>query len=142
MLAFGADLEGVTRWLRFGPVTLQPALILLPTLFTTLSPDRNGWRRAALLVPTLLIAFQPDAATLTAFAAAMVVMLRRNAPAPAIVAAVVAIILSAAAWVALRNPDPVAFVEGTANLAMHHGPFAIALHAGASLLMLIPFAML
>ncbi len=69
VLIVGTTIGGVSRWLDFGLFTLQPGLILLPTLLTTLSQDHTGWRRAALLLAVILIAFQPDAATLTALAA-------------------------------------------------------------------------
>ena len=66
-------------------------------------------------------------------------MLRRNASLPAILSALAAAATSAAFWIALRTPDPVAFVEGTAQLAVQHGFFAIALHALTAALMLVPF---
>ncbi len=139
VLIVGTTIGGVSRWLDFGLFTLQPGLILLPTLLTTLSQDHTGWRRAALLLAVILIAFQPDAATLTALALAMTVMLRVNVKPPALVTALIAVAFSLGAWLTLRNPDPVAFVEGTVQLAVQHGPVAIAVHAATMVLMLAPF---
>lgn len=141
VLLVGVSVDGVQRWIRFGPVTLQPALILLPTLFSTLGDDRGGWRRAALLVPAGLIALQPDAGTLFALALTLWILRRFDPARPALIAALGATALTAWCLLDYANPEPVRFVEATAALALETGPLAIALHLTASLLMLVPFVL-
>lgn len=140
VLVAGVTVDGVQRWIRLGPLTLQPALILLPALLATIGDDKVGMKRAALLLPAALLALQPDAGTLGALALALTVMtLQQRSPLGVVAAAGTAAL---AGWtiVTLDNPAPVLFVEATAELALANGPLALALHLGASLLMLVPFA--
>lgn len=167
VLAVGVSVDGVQRWIRLGPVTLQPALILLPTLFTTiaadrrdqrrsallvpdtlrgLSPDtaataadRGAWRRIALLIPAGLVAFQPDAGTSAALAAALWVLWLADRSRLALLAAFAASAVAGWSMVALATPAPVPFVENTTELALAQGPLATVLHTAAILLMLLPF---
>ncbi len=141
VLGAGVAVDGVQRWIRLGPVTLQPALILLPPLLTTLGDDRGGWKRAALLVPAMLIALQPDGGTLFALALALWILSRFDRARPALLAALGATALAAWRLLDVANPAPVPFVEGTPALALAHGPLAIVLHLAASLLMLVPFVL-
>jgi cell division protein FtsW (lipid II flippase) len=140
VLVAGFTLDGVTRWLDFGPVRLQPALVLAPLLLA-LAGSREGrhWR-IAILLPMMLVALQPDAATLAGLAIGTIAMMatasgrsrrgwshRRMA-----VAAGAALVAALGLLVAgIQTPPPVAFVEGTVTIAYLSGLIAILLHFAA-----------
>jgi hypothetical protein len=137
VLVIGIELEGVKRWLPLGPVHVQPALILAPLLLA-LAASREGrhWR-VAVLVPVALIAAQPDGATSIALAAGIAAMMaaassrsrqgwsrRRIATAAgAFILAILGLIVAG-----MPTPPPVAFVEGTVEIALLSGALAVALH--------------
>ena len=145
VLVVGIELEGVKRWLPLGPVHVQPALILAPVMLA-LAASREGrhWR-VAVLVPVALIAAQPDGATAIALAAGIAAMMattsgrarrgwsqRRVATASgAFVLAILSLIVAG-----MPTPPPVAFVEGTVEIALLSGAPAVALHIVTIALML------
>lgn len=138
VLLIGIEMQGVTRWLALGPLTVQPGLILAP-LILAIAGSREGrhWRAAALL-PLALIAVQPDAATLAATAAGVATMManvsnrarlgwtRRRI---AVAASALALAVLGLLATGIQTPPPVAFVEGTVGIAALSGSFAVALHA-------------
>lgn len=138
--AFGIELDGVRRWLPLGPFLIQPALILCPLILAiTASREGRHWR-AAVLLPLMLIALQPDAATSIALAVGVAVLMigasrqsRRGWSRRRIIVAVGALALAVAGplLAGIRTPPPVAFVEGTVGIAALSGLPAMALHAGA-----------
>lgn len=137
VLAIGIELDGVKRWLAVGPVHLQPALILSPLLLA-LAASREGrhWR-VAVLIPLALIAIQPDAATSVALALGVAVLMadasRRSARGWSrrrIAIAIMSLSLAILGLIVagIQTPPPVAFVEGTVEIAALSGPPAVALH--------------
>lgn len=145
VLLLGVELDGVKRWLALGPLTIQPALILGPLLLA-LAASREGrhWR-VAILGPILLVALQPDAATLLALVAGTAAMIANAASrarsgwsgrrigiaAGAVVLAVIGLLVAG-----IQTPPPVAFVEGTVGIAGLSGPAATMLHFAAIVLMI------
>lgn len=142
-LLVGTELDGVRRWLPLGPVHLQPALILAPLLLAIVAGREGRHWRLALLLPLALVAAQPDAATATAMAGATLALItdvslrsksgwtrRRRALAGGAVALAALTLLVAG----VKTPPAVAFVEGTADLALTSGSIAAALHIVAVLL--------
>lgn len=137
VLLAGIELDGVKRWLPVGPVHVQPALILAPSLLA-LAASREGrhWR-VAVLLPVALIAAQPDGATSIALAAGVAALMaaasgrsrrgwsqRRIATsAGAFILAILGLIVAG-----MPTPPPVAFVEGTVEIALLSGASAVALH--------------
>ena len=145
VLVVGIELDGVTRWLALGPLTIQPALILAPLLLA-LAASREGrhWR-VAILGPILLVALQPDAATLLALVAGTAAMTahaaaqaRRGWSARRIGIAAGAVVLAVLGLLVagIQTPPPVAFVEGTVGIAGLSGPTAMLLHFVAIALMI------
>jgi len=145
VLLVGIELDGVKRWLALGPVHVQPALILAPIVLA-LAASREGrhWR-ALVLVPVGLIAAQPDGATAIALAVGIATLMaaasrrsRRGWSGRRIAIASGAFILTILSLIVagLPTPPPVAFVEGTIEIAALSGAAAIALHATAIALML------
>ena len=68
---FGHSLDGATRWVRIGPLTLQPGLILTPLLAVLFSRDRSLWATAGVIISAAGLALQPDRATAGALVAGM-----------------------------------------------------------------------
>ena len=145
VLVIGVELEGVRRWLALGPVHLQPALILGPLLLA-LAASREGrhWR-ALVLVPLALVAAQPDAATSVALAMGIATLMaaasgrsRRGWSQRSIATAAGAICLAVLGLImaGVPTPPPIAFVEGTIEIALLSGPPAMILHFLATALML------
>lgn len=137
VLAFGIELDGVRRWLPLGPFMIQPALILCPLLLAiTASREGRHWR-AAVLLPLLLIAGQPDAATSFALAVGVAMLMagashqsRRGWSRRRIIVAAGALVLAVAGllFAGIKTPPPVAFVEGTVGIAALSGLPAMILH--------------
>ncbi len=137
VLLVGIELEGVKRWLPIGPIHVQPALILAPFLLALVASREGRHWRPLVLVPVALIAAQPDAATSVALAGGVAVLMaaaswrsrrgwsqRRMAiAAGALILATVGLIVAG-----IPTPPPVAFVEGTVEIALLSGTPAIALH--------------
>jgi hypothetical protein len=136
-LIVGIEIEGVKRWLPIGPVHVQPALILAPLLLAIAASREGRHWRALVLLPVALIAAQPDGATSVALAAGIAALMavtsnrsvrgwsqRRIAVAAgAVILAVLGLIVAGFA-----TPPPVAFVEGTVEIALLSGAPAMSLH--------------
>jgi hypothetical protein len=144
VLVTGTTVDGVTRWLPLGPLNIQPALILSPLLLAIVAGREGRHWRVAILLPILLIALQPDAATMLALvagaatiaAAASVRSTRGWTPrriALASGAATIAIVTIV--WSGIQTPPAVAFVEGTVELARLSGSAGILLHVVTAVLM-------
>jgi hypothetical protein len=145
VLIVGVELEGVKRWLPLGPLHVQPALILAPLLLAIAASKESRHWRALIVVPVALIAAQPDAATSVALAGGVAALMtaaswrarhgwsqRRIAiAAGAIMLAVLGLIVAG-----IPTPPPVAFVEGTVEIAILSGTPAVALHIAALVLMI------
>lgn len=145
VLVVGIELDGVRRWLSLGPLTLQPALALGPLLIAIAASREGRHWRAAILIPILLVALQPDAATLLALVAGTAAMVgfaagrarsgwtaRRTGTAVGAISIAVLGLLAAG----IQTPPPVAFVEGTVGIATLSGPVAMLLHFAAIALMI------
>ena len=137
VLVIGIELDGVRRWLPLGPFHLQPALILSPLLLALAASRESRHWRALVLLPVGLIAAQPDGATSIALATGVAAFMaaasqrskrgwspRRIATvAGAFCLAVLGLIVAG-----MPTPPPVAFVEGTIEIARLSGPTAMGLH--------------
>jgi hypothetical protein len=144
VLVAGTTVDGVTRWLPLGPLNVQPALILSPLLLAIVAGREGRHWRLAILLPILLVALQPDAATMlalvagaAALAAAASVRSTRGWTARRIALASGAAIIAIASlvWSGIQTPPAVAFVEGTIEIARLSGAAAIMLHVITALLM-------
>jgi hypothetical protein len=131
----GAEADGVRRWIGLGPVTLQPALVVVPMLVALAGNEQGRKWSPWLVVPAALIALQPDAASLAALAAAMAVTTKKRDGLPMLAATIVATMLASIALIGLATPPPAAFVEGTAATAWTSGAAATGLHLAAIVLM-------
>lgn len=145
VLAVGIEMDGVRRWLDVGPVVVQPALILSPLLLAIVASREGRHWRMAILIPVLLLAWQPDAASMLALAAGVAALMAGasglsprgwTARRVAIAAGALAFAVMGLALAGIQTPPPVAFVEGTVGLATLSGPIAGILHFAAITLMI------
>ncbi len=143
VLLAGVEADGVRRWLPIGPLQLQPALILGPLLLAVAATRESRHWRAAVIFPLAFVAAQPDAATSAALAAGVAALMAsassrsvRGWSHRRILIAVLslAVALLSLLVAGIQTPPPVAFVEGTVEIAALSGPPAVALHIAAVLL--------
>ena len=76
---FFNDLDGVHRWLTFGPINLYIASIILPLLIIHLWKlalnNRERYVLGLTFITLVILLFHPDAGQLTAFACATAIIL-------------------------------------------------------------------
>ena len=58
----GSTVEGATRWIKLGPLFVQPSLILLPPLIVAFARRITPLSTLAVVVATITVASQPDRA--------------------------------------------------------------------------------
>lgn len=59
---FGLSVEGATRWVSVGNLSIQPSLIIAPLLITAHAAKRSAATTLALAIAILAVALQPDRA--------------------------------------------------------------------------------
>ncbi len=99
---FGQSLDGATRWVRLGPLTLQPGLILTPLLAVLFSSNRSWLTTTAVIIAAAALALQPDRATAGALALGMAALALTKPDRQVLMALVAA---SLAFAIALVRPD-------------------------------------
>lgn len=136
---------GVYRWLDFGPLSMNAAMLLLPSAVVALAVLAKGrpWTWIPAFAALLVLAAQPDASQATALAAAMaaIALTAVGRPWIRVAIATAAAAVTAVAWLRPDPLQPVPEVEGIVGLAMDHSPmlagllmFALLAAAGAPLL--------
>lgn len=135
---FGVSVEGATRWIAVGPLTLQPGLIAIPVMLVLFARKPDAVGALGMVAAAAALAAQPDRGLAGALAVGLAVLLAtRPAPWTALSAAAAA---AAFAWT-LAVPDrvpPVPFVEGVFAAAFAFHPLAGAAVAVAAALLLAP----
>ena len=134
----GTAAEGATRWVRFGNVTIQPSLVLVPVLTLTFASARNWVGAVGVSLTALVLAFQPDRATSGALAAGLLTLAVMR-PDPRTLAALVAAI--AGFGTAMLRPDTqgaMPFVDGILLTSFDVHPLAGIAVISGSLILLVP----
>lgn len=133
---FATAVQGIHRWLDVGPLHINVAALVLPSLIVALATmpvaSRPGLVVAVLTAAVLLA--QPDASQLTAFAIAVSILLVRSNVAAwwKVVAVVIAVVFAIAGWLRPDPLEPVAEVEQIFSLSAAVSPL-LALVAGFAL---------
>ncbi|RZJ94359.1 MAG: FtsW/RodA/SpoVE family cell cycle protein [Brevundimonas sp.] len=142
VLTVGPDMEGVRRWLRLGPVLVQPAALVLPAVAWAWASERATLIGAAPVAGfAILLAFQPDAGSATGLLSALVAVavVRRGGSRIEMAALAVCLAATAVAWI---RPDPlpaVDYVERVVVVALAALPVAGVLAALGLAAVVAPF---
>lgn len=120
----GTAVDGIRRWVNFGPINLHVGYLLLPVL-AALAPSLSSGRAVALLVMALLATLlQPDRAASMALVAALAAFAHVRRDRASFIGLIIAI---ASASAAVVTPDPLApvrWVEGVQSDAWQVTPIA------------------
>jgi hypothetical protein len=71
---FGASADGVSRWIRLGPLGVQVSLVFVPLMIVTFARHRDSAGTAGLIVAALALALQPDRAMAGVLAASLLTL--------------------------------------------------------------------
>ncbi|QFU32894.1 hypothetical protein [Brevundimonas sp. Bb-A] len=122
---FNPAQEGVHRWIDAGPLHVNIAMVVLPSLSVVLAAaeDRRAIWGAAVAALILLVA-QPDASQTTTLAAVLILVAAVRAPGRGVKAGLIlfAGLAAAAAWMRPDPLQPVAEVEEIVGLAFQISP--------------------
>lgn len=140
-----SGIEGVHRWVPVGPIKFYVAVIVLPIIIIALwklLQTRAWWFSAAItIVISILLALQPDASMLTAFAIPMILMLwnkiNNNIFRSCIVVLLSALIIIS--WVFLDGLPPVPYVENIVSLVANMGIIWLSLGFMSLAILPLPF---
>jgi hypothetical protein len=134
---FGIASEGASRWVKFGPLILQPGMILVPLMLILYARQSDAIGTGGMIAAAIALAVQPDRAMASALAAGL---LARCLAKPARLPAASAIAAALAFGSTLMTPDRLpatAFVDRILYTAFDLHPLAgAALAIGASILLL------
>ncbi|HKP02343.1 MAG TPA: hypothetical protein VJU77_03190 [Chthoniobacterales bacterium] len=116
----------VHRWLDFGPLHLNIAVLLLPALLVVLAADGSGPKFTAAVAAGVVVVLwaQPDASQASAFAAAFAVLcgVRRFKPVTQRLILLAVLACAGLSWMRANPLPPVPEVEGAVGLAWHYSP--------------------
>ncbi|MBW9147637.1 cell division protein [Clostridium sp. CM028] len=140
-----SGIEGVHRWVSVGPIKFYVAVIVLPIIIINLwelLQIRDWWFSAAItIVISVLLALQPDASMLTAFAIPMIMLLwnkiNNNIFRSCIVVLLSALIIIS--WVFLDGLQPVSYVENIVSLVASMGIIWLSLGVISLVILPLPF---
>ncbi|MBW9155736.1 cell division protein [Clostridium tagluense] len=140
-----SGIEGVHRWVSVGPIKFYVAVIVLPIIIIELwklLQIRDWWFSAAItIVISILLAMQPDASMLTAFAISMILLLwnkiNNNIFRSCIVVLLSALIIIS--WVFLDALPPVSYVENIVSLVSNMGIIWLSLGVISLVILPLPF---
>ncbi len=133
-LLFGIEVQGVSRWIKLGPVTLHAGYLALPILSVLAARMPSLSATAVMLAAAAICAAQPDFATVLGLclASAALALVRRDR-----IAILGFLVALAVLYAVSRQPDllaPVRFVEQVQRDTLIHQPIAGALLCLASIL--------
>jgi hypothetical protein len=132
---FGVSADGVSRWVRLGPLGVQPSLIVLPFMILVFAQRRDMAASIGMILAAAALALQPDRAMAGALAASLAATAILQRDRRLLTASLAA---AAAFGITLLRPDrspAVPFVDGVLYSAFKlHALAGAAVLAGAFLL--------
>lgn len=134
----GVTVDGATRWIRLGGLSIQPSLILLPLILLCFARSPSPASLLAILVSTVTFALQPDRAMAGALAAGLLglALLRPGR------VTFLALSVATMGFVAtLAQPDvqpAMPFVDRILSTAFQVHPMAGVAVVGGALLLVVP----
>lgn len=135
---FGDQAEGAARWLRAGPIFVQPSLIFVPAMVVAFARSRTPIATAGLIVTAFALAIQPDRAMAGLLAAGLTVLLARERDRQVLLAAPAAVLGFAATLVRPDTLPAMPYVDGILYSAYQVHLFAGLAVLVGSILLLAP----
>jgi len=142
---FFQGLEGVHRWLTFGPINIYIASIVCPLLIIHLwkltLKNREYYVFGLTFISLIILLFHPDASQLTAFACAAFIILwkKMNKRMIKLLCITYTVVLVTASWIFPDELAPVPYVEDIIFLVADLGNVWFIMGILSLLLLLIPF---
>ena len=134
---FGQSLDEATRWVRLGPLTLQPGVILTPLLAVLFARDRGLLSTTGVIIGAAALALQPDRATAGALTLALAALAVTKPDRRTLAALIAATLAFAIAWVRPDTLPAQPFVERVLFTAFEtHWLIGLAVWIGAKWLLL------
>lgn len=142
---FFQGLEGVHRWLTFGPINIYIASIVCPLLIIHLwkltLKNREYYVFGLTFISLIILLFHPDASQLTAFACAAFIILwkKMNKRMIKLLCITYTVVLVTASWIFPDELAPVPYVEDIIFLVADLGNVWFIMGILSLILLLIPF---
>lgn len=135
---FGLPVEGATRWVRFGPLSVQVSLLVLPAMIVAFARVRGAAATAGLGLAAFAVAVQPDRAMAGMLAASLLALVSARADRWSIAASTAAVCAFAATFLLADDLPAVPYVDGIfySSFAVHG--LAGAAVVGGACLLLVP----
>ena len=134
----GTAVEGATRWVRLGNITIQPSLLVVPALTLTFARARNWIGALGVSLTALVLALQPDRAMSGALAAGILTLAVVRPDSRTLIAAVAAIAAFATAMLRPDTQGAMPFVDGILLTSFDVHPIAGIAVISGSLILLMP----
>lgn len=134
----GSTVEGATRWIKLGPLFVQPSLILLPPLIVAFARRITPLSTLAVVVATITVASQPDRAMVAVAFIGLAVIAATRAGRSTLFAAGVAALGLAYTFVVPDNLPAAPYVDGILYSSFSVHPLAGAAVWTGSLLLIVP----
>ncbi|HJU77475.1 MAG TPA: FtsW/RodA/SpoVE family cell cycle protein [Sphingomicrobium sp.] len=134
----GTAVDGATRWLRLGNITVQPSLVLLPVLTLTYANARNWVGAIGVSLTALVLALQPDRAMSGALAAGVLALAVMRPDSRTLTALSAAIVGFATAMVRPDTQGAMPFVDRILVTSFDVHPVAGIAVISGSMILLIP----
>lgn len=135
---FGDQAEGAARWLRAGPITVQPSLIFVPAMAVAFARSRTPTATVALIVAAIALAIQPDRAMAGLLAAGLTALFVLGRDRRVLLAALAASLGFVAALLQPDNLPAMPYVDGVLHSAHQVHLLAGLAVLGGSILLLVP----
>ena len=138
-------IDNVHRWLSIGPISLYISSIFAPILiielWTLLKDNKDLWVSAITIIVAILLAYQPDASQLTAFAVPMGIILYHKVSNRfiSLFSVGILIFLAGLSWIHLDTLPAVDYVEEILGLVMKMGSIWTVLGIISLILIPLPF---
>lgn len=135
---FGGSVEGASRWIRVGGLSLQISLIVLPAMLVAFARGRDLLAATGVVLAAVALALQPDRAMAGALVAALAALALYRRDRWVVSTLVVAV---AAFAVTLLRPDSlpaVPYVDGILYTAFQVHAIAGIAVVGGALLLVVP----
>ena len=134
----GTGVEGATRWLRLGNITIQPSLILVPVLMLAFASARNWVGAIGISLTALVLALQPDRAMSGALAVGLLTLAAMRPDSRTLTAVAAAIAGFATAMLRPDTQGAMPFVDGILLTSFDVHPIAGIAVISGSLVLLFP----